>query len=106
VPRRGIADEFGAPIKALPWERRHEVLEGAAMVRQHDELRHVGQPALDIRLDKLPKSALAAEYHLHSARDAVSRRGTKRGTGPSTVWACFSIRAGRPGRRGSASSRR
>jgi shikimate dehydrogenase len=58
---KGIAGEFGGPIKALPWEQRHEALEGAAMVVNTTSCGMVGQPLLDIRLDKLPKSALAAD---------------------------------------------
>ena len=58
---REIAAQFGGPIKALPWEQRHEVLEGAAMVVNTTSCGMVGQPALDIKLDKLPKSALAAD---------------------------------------------
>jgi shikimate dehydrogenase len=58
---RGIAGEFGGPIKALPWEQRNDVLEGAAMVVNATSQGMVGQPALDIRLDKLPKSAVAAD---------------------------------------------
>lgn len=58
---RGIADEFGGPIKALPWGERHDALEGAAMVVNATSQGMVGQPALDIRLDKLPKIALAAD---------------------------------------------
>jgi len=58
---KGIAQEFGGPIKALPWERRHEVLEGAAMVVNTTSCGMVGQPALDIELDKLPRSALVAD---------------------------------------------
>jgi shikimate dehydrogenase len=57
----GIADEFGGPIKALPWERRHDALDGAAMVVNTTSLGMVGQPALDISLDKLPASAVAAD---------------------------------------------
>ncbi len=56
-----IADEFGGPIKALPWEQRHEVLAGAAMLVNTTSCGMVGQPLLDIRLDKLPESALAAD---------------------------------------------
>jgi shikimate dehydrogenase len=56
-----VADEFGGPIKALPWESRHDALEGAAMVVNATSQGMVGQPALDIRLDKLPKTALAAD---------------------------------------------
>ena len=58
---KGIAQEFGGPIRALPWEQRHEVLEGAAMVVNTTSCGMVGQPALDIELDKLPQSALVAD---------------------------------------------
>src|SRR5258705_11534300 len=44
---KAIADEFGGPITALPWESRHEVLEGAAMVVNATSQGMVGQPALD-----------------------------------------------------------
>lgn len=58
---QGIADEFGGPIKPLPWEQRHDALDGAAMVVNTTSCGMVGQPALDIRLDKLPRSALAVD---------------------------------------------
>jgi shikimate dehydrogenase len=58
---RGIAEEFGGPIRALAWEQRHDALEGAAMVVNTTSCGMVGQGALDIRLDKLPKTALAAD---------------------------------------------
>jgi shikimate dehydrogenase len=58
---KAIADEFGGPITPLPWERRHDVLEGAAMAVNATSQGMVGQPALDIRLDKLAKTALAAD---------------------------------------------
>jgi shikimate dehydrogenase len=56
-----IAAEFGGPIEALPWESRHDVIEGAAMVVNATSQGMVGQPALDVRLDKLSKSALVAD---------------------------------------------
>jgi len=58
---KGIAGEFGGPIQALPWERRHDALEGAALVVNATSQGMVGQPALDLRLDKLSKTALAAD---------------------------------------------
>ena len=58
---KAIADEFGGPITALPWEQRHDVLEGAAMVVNATSQGMTGQPALDVRLDKLAKAALAAD---------------------------------------------
>ena len=56
-----IANNFGGPLKALPWEQRHDALDGAAMVVNTTSCGMVGQPALDLKLDKLPKSALAAD---------------------------------------------
>ncbi len=58
---KSMADAFGGPIRALPWEERHDALEGAAMVVNTTSCGMVGQPALDIRLDRLPKTALAAD---------------------------------------------
>ena len=58
---KGIADEFGAPITAVPWEQRAEALEGASMVVNATSLGMVGQPALEISLDQLPASAIAAD---------------------------------------------
>ncbi len=56
-----LAADFGAPIKAYPWAQRNDVLEGAAMVVNTTSQGMVGQTDLDIHLDKLPTSALAAD---------------------------------------------
>jgi shikimate dehydrogenase len=56
-----IAEDFGGPIKALPWEQRHEALDGAAMVVNTTSQGMLGQSDLDLRLDKLPARALAAD---------------------------------------------
>jgi shikimate dehydrogenase len=58
---QGIAQDFGSPIKAYPWEQRHDLLEGAAMVVNTTSQGMVGQTPLDIALDKLPSTALAAD---------------------------------------------
>lgn len=58
---KGIADEFGGPIQALPWEQRHDALEGAAMVVNTTSNGMVGQPPLDITLERLPKGSLVAD---------------------------------------------
>jgi len=58
---KAIASDFGGPIAALPWEQRHDALEGAAMVVNTTSLGMVGQPPLDLNLDKLPADALAAD---------------------------------------------
>lgn len=56
-----IATEFGAPIKAYPWEQRHDFLSGAAMLVNTTSQGMVGQTALDLRLDKLPTTALVTD---------------------------------------------
>ena len=56
-----IAQEFGAPLTALPWEQRNDALEDAAMVVNTTSQGMVGQSALDIKLDRLPQNALAAD---------------------------------------------
>ena len=56
-----IADDFGGPLTALSWEQRHDALDGAAMVVNTTSCGMVGQPALDLKLDTLPKNALVAD---------------------------------------------
>jgi shikimate dehydrogenase len=56
-----LAAEFGGPLKALPWEQRHDALDGAAMAVNTTSLGMAGQPALEVRLDALPKTALVAD---------------------------------------------
>jgi len=56
-----LADEFGSVICAYPWTQRHDVMHGAALVVNTTSQGMVGQTALDIKLDLLPLSALAAD---------------------------------------------
>jgi shikimate dehydrogenase len=56
-----LAQEFGGPIKAMPWDERHAALDGAAMVVNTTSQGMVGQPALELDLNKLPTRALVAD---------------------------------------------
>jgi len=56
-----VARDLGGPITVLPWEDRHDAIEGAATVVNVTSQGMVGQAALDLRLDKLAGSALAAD---------------------------------------------
>lgn len=56
-----VASEFGGPITVYPWEERHEVLDGVAMAVNVTNQGMVGEAALDLKLDKLPETALAAD---------------------------------------------
>lgn len=56
-----LAAELGGALQALPWAQRHDALDGATLAVNTTSLGMTGQPALDIRLNALPKSALAAD---------------------------------------------
>jgi shikimate dehydrogenase len=56
-----IAREFGGPIEVLPWEDRHDALEDVATAVNVTSQGMKGEPALDLRLDKLPAAALAVD---------------------------------------------
>ena len=58
---RAMTDEFGAPVKAFSWDERAEALAGTTMVVNTTNQGMAGQPALDLRLDRLPLSAVAAD---------------------------------------------
>jgi len=55
---RALAREFGAPAQALRWDERHAALEGAALLVNATSLGMVGEPPLDLALDRLPRHAL------------------------------------------------
>jgi shikimate dehydrogenase len=56
-----LAREFGAPVSAFAWEERHLALDGAATLVNTTSQGMVGQPALDLGLDKLPVTALVCD---------------------------------------------
>jgi shikimate dehydrogenase len=58
---QGLAKDFGGPINVLPWERRHDALEGCAMLVNATSQGMIGQALLDLRLDKLSKAALVSD---------------------------------------------
>jgi len=58
---QGIADEFGGPIRVVPWAERHEALEGVALAVNATSQGMIGMEPLDLRLDRLSSSAIAAD---------------------------------------------
>ena len=58
---KGIADELGSPVTAVPWERRNEALDGVALLANATSAGMAGKPALDIALDRLPKHAVVGD---------------------------------------------
>lgn len=56
-----LAREFGGPIAVLPWAERNAALAGAATLINTTSQGMVGQPALDLSLDRLPRQALVSD---------------------------------------------
>jgi len=56
-----LATEFGTPVRAVPWEQRDEALADAALLVNTTNQGMAGQPALEISLDQLPKTALVSD---------------------------------------------
>jgi shikimate dehydrogenase len=52
---------IGGPVRALDWARRADALDGAAMLVNTTSQGMVGQPTLDISLDRLPTTALVSD---------------------------------------------
>jgi shikimate dehydrogenase len=58
---QALAAEFGAPIRAVPWEQREQALQDAALLVNTTSLGMKGQDALDIGLERLPRHALVSD---------------------------------------------
>jgi shikimate dehydrogenase len=58
---QGIANEFGPPVIAFPWERRNDALADAALLANATNQGMAGKPPLDISLDRLPPYALVGD---------------------------------------------
>jgi len=58
---QALADEFGSPVKALPWEQRHAALADIALLVNTTSQGMHGTPALDLQLDQLPITTLVSD---------------------------------------------
>src|SRR5450755_1151960 len=56
-----IANDYGPPVTAIPWEQRNEVITDVALLANATNQGMAGKPALDISLDKLAKRALVGD---------------------------------------------
>jgi shikimate dehydrogenase len=56
-----LARELGGPIKPLAWDQRQAALDGAAMLVNTTNQGMVGEPPLELPLDKLPQGALVCD---------------------------------------------
>ena len=56
-----VAAEMGPPVRAVPWERRMEALDGAGLLVNTSAAGMAGNPPLDLTLGSLPKSAIVTD---------------------------------------------
>jgi len=90
-----IAEDFGGPIKALSWELRHEVLDGATIVVNTTSQGMLGQSPLDLKLDKLPARALAMDIIYIPLETPFLRAARERGN-PTMNGLGMLLHQGRP----------
>ena len=56
-----MAQEFGGPVRAIPWEDRHDALAGTTLLVNTTNQGMHGEAPLDLRLDALPPQALVSD---------------------------------------------
>ena len=76
---QALAEEFGAPVRALPWEARAQALEGAAILVNTTSQGMVGEAPLDLALDALPVGALVVDIVYVPLETPLRARARARG---------------------------
>jgi shikimate dehydrogenase len=56
-----LAREYGAPVKAVLWDQRHDAIADAALLVNATSQGMQGQPPLDLSLDRLPARAMVSD---------------------------------------------
>jgi shikimate dehydrogenase len=81
TPARGtaLAQDLGAPITALRWEERETALEDAAMLINTTNQGMLGEPPLDLALDRLPINALVSDIVYIPRETALLAAARRRG---------------------------
>lgn len=80
-----LAKDFAGPITVVPWEQRHDAIDGCAMLVNATNQGMIGEAALDLKLDKLSKTALVNDI-IYNPREtplitAARKRGNRTVTG-------------------------
>ncbi len=79
---KALAGELGGPIRPLSWEQREAALEGAAMLINATNQGMLGEPPLDLALDRLPVSALVSDIVYIPRETALLAAARRRGNAP------------------------
>jgi shikimate dehydrogenase len=76
---KALAGDLGGPITALAWEKREAALEGAAMLVNATNQGMLGEPPLDLALDRLPVRALVSDIVYIPRETVLLAAARKRG---------------------------
>jgi shikimate dehydrogenase len=76
---KALAGDLGGPITALAWEKREAALEGAAMLINATNQGMLGEPPLDLALDRLPVRALVSDIVYIPRETVLLAAARKRG---------------------------
>ena len=71
--------ELGGPIRAVPWDDRHAALAGAAMLVNTTNQGMMGEPPLELALDRLPLRALVSDIIYIPRETALLAAARQRG---------------------------
>jgi len=74
-----LARDLGGPIKLLAWDSRHDAVEGVNLVVNTTSQGMVGQGTLDLKLDRLPKSAVVSDIVYIPKETPLLEAARKRG---------------------------
>jgi shikimate dehydrogenase len=76
---RDLAREFGAPVRAIAWEDRHEALADVALLVNTTNQGMAGQSPLELSLDRLPRHALVSDVIYIPMETALLAAARQRG---------------------------
>ncbi len=76
---QALAQGLESVVKVLDWQDRHAALAGAAMLINTTNQGMYGQPALDLRLDELPRQALVSDLIYIPLQTPLLAQASERG---------------------------
>ncbi|MDP6573152.1 MAG: shikimate dehydrogenase [Rhodospirillales bacterium] len=74
-----LAADIGGPLTLVPWSRRHDALEGAALLVNATSQGMSGNPPLELALDGLPAAAVVNDIVYTPLRTALLAAAEDRG---------------------------
>lgn len=90
-----LAADCGKMVKVIPWEQRAAALDGANLLVNCTNQGMIGQPPLDLPLDRLPKSTFVSDIIFNPKETPLLAAGRQRGN-PTVNGVGMLLHQGRP----------